>query len=49
MTMSIDLAIFWISVLVFFGVLFYQGARQYGPPALLIFMGVGIGLGNEYN
>ena len=46
MTINTDLAIFLISVLVFFGVLFYQAARNYGIPALLIFMGVGIGLGN---
>ena len=46
MTINTDLAIFLISVLVFFGVLFYQAARHYGIPALLIFMGVGIGLGN---
>lgn len=46
MVPDIDLAIFLISVLVFFSVLLYHPARYYGIPALLIFMGVGIGLGN---
>ena len=44
--MNFELAIFLLSILTFISVLLYNPARYYGIPALLIFMGVGIALGN---
>ena len=44
--MSPELAIILFSALVFISILLYNPAHRYGIPALLIFIGVGIGLGN---
>jgi cell volume regulation protein A len=44
--MNLDLALFLLSALAFISILLYNPARHYGIPALLIFMGVGMVLGN---
>ena len=44
--MTVELAIILFSSLAFLSILLYNPARTYGIPALLIFIGTGIGLGN---
>ncbi len=44
--MTVELAIILFSALASLGILLYNPARTYGIPALLIFIGTGIGLGN---
>ena len=44
--MATELIILLFSGLVFISILLYNPARHYGIPALLIFLGLGIGLGN---
>jgi len=44
--MNLDLALFLLSILAFISILLYNPACHYGIPALLIFMGVGMVLGN---
>ncbi len=44
--MTVELAIILFSALVFLSILLYNPARTYGIPAMLIFIGVGVGLGN---
>ena len=44
--MTPELVIILFSLLVFISILLYNPARTYGIPAMLIFIGVGVGLGN---
>ncbi len=44
--MTVELVIILFSLLVFVSILLYNPARTYGIPAMLIFIGVGVGLGN---
>ncbi len=44
--MTVELAIILFSALAFLSILLYNPARTYGIPAMLIFIGAGIGLGN---